>query len=645
MGKIKYLYLTIGPVQGFVAQARRTRDLWVSSFLLSYLAGHGMLKVIKNKNGEIIIPKVHEKDNVEQITDPLLNAINQHQKGNVVESAPYIGSLPNRFKAKVPADFNSNECIIQIKTAWENIAQKVWEKYLAPIAEKGQDVEKIWQRQIQNFWDISWVISEQEDSDNLLDRRKNWRSYVPTMEPGDKCTLMGNLQELSGFIGSKKGDREKQKEFWGELRKKVGYELREDERLCAIALIKRLFPRVAKEAIGWEVPISYPSTSYISAVTWFTKAIEEKPQWCQKFVNEIQENDCLSDLIGFRNPILFNSIKEVTEKSSIPDEFIRLEGNFFYKSILENHRMWPENTEKTRKNLVKLLDEHNKQPSPFYAVLLMDGDRLGALMQSNKQAGEEISKALAAFNQKVPQFVCDNNGVLIYAGGDDVLALVTLEEALPLAIKIREEFKKAFELTSLPLEKATISAAIIFAHHHAPLKSILREAHSQLDNVAKEKTGRDALAVAVWSTSGLTLQWSNPWEKIINANKDTNILEQLIEQFSGNTPEEKQYNSGFFYNIRQRFSILLEDEERLIPEFNYKKLLMAEYLKNRQRMELSKEDVEERIDDLLKLCCRYKRTEVKDKEKVRFEIIPDNTLNIDGALLVKFLATKGVEKW
>ncbi|MDQ3773077.1 MAG: hypothetical protein M3461_01130 [Pseudomonadota bacterium] len=36
----RILHFTLGPVQGFVAQARRTRDLWGGSFLLSWLFRH-----------------------------------------------------------------------------------------------------------------------------------------------------------------------------------------------------------------------------------------------------------------------------------------------------------------------------------------------------------------------------------------------------------------------------------------------------------------------------------------------------------------------------------------------------------------------------------------------------------------------------
>lgn len=50
------LHFTIGPVQSFVAQSRRTRDLLTSSFLLSYLSGVAMVYVLEA--GGKIIPLV-----------------------------------------------------------------------------------------------------------------------------------------------------------------------------------------------------------------------------------------------------------------------------------------------------------------------------------------------------------------------------------------------------------------------------------------------------------------------------------------------------------------------------------------------------------------------------------------------------------
>lgn len=79
--------ISIGPVQGFVAQSRRTRDLWGSSYLLSVLSAHAM-RGAELAGGRIISPIVKN--------DPLYLWISQdkeHREG----TTPEIGSLPNHF--------------------------------------------------------------------------------------------------------------------------------------------------------------------------------------------------------------------------------------------------------------------------------------------------------------------------------------------------------------------------------------------------------------------------------------------------------------------------------------------------------------------------------------------------------------------
>ena len=49
MSNMNILNFSIGPVQGFIARARKTRDFWAGSFLLSYLAGQAMAVILENK--------------------------------------------------------------------------------------------------------------------------------------------------------------------------------------------------------------------------------------------------------------------------------------------------------------------------------------------------------------------------------------------------------------------------------------------------------------------------------------------------------------------------------------------------------------------------------------------------------------------
>jgi len=99
---MKFFHFTLGPVQSFVAQARRTRDLWAGSFLLSWLSGQAM-KAVLDQGGKIIFPRVTDANGTP--VDPMLKAI----IGINGAPTPQIGSIPNRFKAEVPDDFDAGK--------------------------------------------------------------------------------------------------------------------------------------------------------------------------------------------------------------------------------------------------------------------------------------------------------------------------------------------------------------------------------------------------------------------------------------------------------------------------------------------------------------------------------------------------------
>ncbi len=108
----QYFHFTIGPVQGFVAQARRTRDFWSGSFLLSWLSGVAMVAVQK-QGGEIKFP-IPAKGYLDWL------------EGNGSGRPPQQGAIPNRFKAmraEVPEDFDSTMVIVTIQSAWRELAE------------------------------------------------------------------------------------------------------------------------------------------------------------------------------------------------------------------------------------------------------------------------------------------------------------------------------------------------------------------------------------------------------------------------------------------------------------------------------------------------------------------------------------------
>ncbi len=110
----QYFHFTLGPVQSFVAQARRTRDFWAGSFLLSYLSAVA-IKAVEKQGGDLIFPIVEEN---------YLEWLEHIASGN----PPQQGCIPNRFKggtAEVPGDFEPQLIEDSIKQAWKGLADDV----------------------------------------------------------------------------------------------------------------------------------------------------------------------------------------------------------------------------------------------------------------------------------------------------------------------------------------------------------------------------------------------------------------------------------------------------------------------------------------------------------------------------------------
>lgn len=587
----RILHVTLGPVQGFVAQARRTRDLWAGSFLLSWLAGQAM-HAVTQAGGSIVLPDVRN--------DPLFNAIRTPPGG----FGPAVGSLPNRFKAKVPVGFDPNVCREAIIGAWQELAVAVWKQFVAPVAHLGLHTQAIWSRQVAGFWDPAWVIGDDpgDRSDQAwLDRRKNWRTWRPPVEGGDHCTLMGDWQELSGFVRAR--ESKAQDAFWTALRAKLLTPLDLDEqgreRLCAMALIKRLFLEVAAEAIGWTPSwdegdaVRWPSTPRLAASGWLELACKTASTEAEAFVAAAKPTDR----------------DRVEPPLAEGNRLSRVAGQFLHRSGIENARpeeLGPEELRSARRTV--LLKAHDaltqaagRPPSAFYALLLMDGDSVGNLLRDHPEA--TVAAALAKFGGTVDGLVRSAGGHLVYAGGDDVLALMPIEGALAAAIDLRRTYRQAFEGAGIP--GATISAALVFAHFHVPLRRALREAHRQLDEVAKDGNGRDSLAVCVLSQSGVLRQWVSAWEPRRTSVKPPALMNDLARRI------ENQAAGRFFYKVRETWGDLLstatdEDKEGgLFTRRQWHRIFVAEFLAGETADAERSAQVDAFIDDILTLAQRW----------------------------------------
>ncbi len=652
------LHFSLGPVQGFVTQSRRTRDLWASSFLLSHLA-EVALDVVIGHGGQIVLP-----------------AWDDEARSNAQRHD--FGTVPNRFVVDVADGRATAEAAsAALRSRWKEVVDSVWNQYVAGVAQHGDDTQAIWDRQVANFWEISWVIGSPDSSDELLAARKNWRTTPATVEPGDHCTMMGDRQELSGWIRSLA--RTKQDEFWCRLRSRTGkLDLGDDERLCAIALIKRLFPRVANEAIGRPLEQNnWPSTAYVAAIPWLRDVASNAKLRSDVITYGTMVRRLAENALGERQ----TRIKSLQPLKDVTGDFLKLDGNFFQPNALRNSRVTPfqnqlsddedkAQRDKLQEQLKTLCKAAESKPSAFYAVLLMDGDSMGALLgeaRKPKGVGEtRATRALSQFSRHVPDIVSRNDGITIYAGGDDVLAMLPLRDVLPCAIALTDEYQRCFKADcgEVIAGLATLSGSIVYAHYHTPLRDVLATAHHLLDDIAKEATGRDSLAIAVFKSSGINAQWSAPWKHIREDEGGKlrtgggNIIDDLVESLKRtDAGRPGAFSSGFLYSVRDRFAALTDkaltrpgEFGKLSDDLQFERVLEADYLRGLSHRvgvevaEQNKDKAKEAIQRLLKLCQRATRKDVGTKDSPQFKIVRDeNTLGIDGALLVRFLASDGKE--
>jgi len=663
------LAFSIGPVQEFIAAARRTQDLWMGSWLLSYLSWTAMKSLVEEYGPDIIVfPSLRGQP----LCDLWLAQDKQvpTQKPRLEDLT--LASLPNKFVALLPASeakSAAGKAERAVRGEWKRLADLVLSALSNGIMPVDEQTQKMWENQVSTHLEVYWSILPWEGkgdggkqaeavkslfemlcappsgwrfgkayalfarpkeegggqyhpnwgttysllyslTDRAFNARKTLRDFVPMEEKGEKCTVCGRRAALHGRDGSRQGVRK----FWSRaasnLKAKDRYEVRLDgrERLCAICTVKRFIQR---EVLEGEIGLrgGFPSTSEISVAS-FKAAVLEKlkdPESGEKLANAL--SDYLEGLkrLGFPISVVPEAIPKLhqlrQQLSNAPQrvreyagKLLGYDGEALFEDVLTVKRFKEEyglsvsedDIKAVRESLrrLKRVAEEADIPSParYYAALMMDGDHAGQWLSGTHEGlttfGDvlhpevrkrlenvsgwkdllkerrlmtpavhaAISDALANFALKLVRFVVEERhcGRVVYAGGDDVLALLPLDEALPAARELRALFSgevgfvesnlKSSEmdmrkqnwqvkfgdptctgylwLDGAPLPTmgpaASASIGIAIAHHLQPLDTTL-QAMREAERAAKETYDRNALCIHLLKRSGEEVRVGGRW--------------------------------------------------------------------------------------------------------------------------------------
>lgn len=649
---------SIGPVQPFIAQARKTRDLWLGSFFLSVLMEAGM-KGIKQA---LIYP-----------TNPTI-------EGD-------ISDLPNKFVAifatATDAKDGADLCNAQVVNTWNTICQEIWANIL--YGYEGTQTEEIWKRQIDanTLFDIFWVVVEQKNAEEyaqwlkrteqLFDARKRLRDFLPQNEAGEKSTVSGEREALRGDDASRSGV----KAFWVRLSKRTpangeqfsSKDINQEgaERLDAIDTIKRfaLHSQTMREKLHNR---AFPSTSSIATASFVEELIRQKLDlsalegWLRATAGS------LALMPPNALPHLYTKAKEIPGAI----EILRRDGDLYLPETFTPHRLMEDYgfsdeikarsvAERGRRALSALIadtDARNiPRPTPYYAMIQMDGDEMGILLSGVKDDVEHknISEALSQFSRESAPNLVEKQypGRLIYAGGDDVFALAPLARdtgeivtVLNLVDELRKQYHGAVEpkvSSEKRKQKVTARTGIAIAHHFTSL-SYVRRVSKDAETLAKEHYGRNALVVTVIRRSGEQTRVGCHWqyEGLASAGQPIVLVTRFYKMFKDDVLSPK-----CVYILLEEAPTLV-NLERQAQQSEIKRVLLRQMSDGKQKKP-EKTEIERLSEHLVQLAMAMDNDERRKQDTARsVELHSDQRryglVEVFGWLLVAaFLARKDQE--
>ncbi len=505
-----YLFLfTIGPVQSFIKQARKTRDLYAGSQMLSELVAKGITTCEQAaKTQDATVERIFPYFELDKIPESLPNRFIVIIDFLAEPSATQLRALAGNSEGGV--EYAVRECFKEMaKKALENARVNVPPKGFWPQIEQHLDIHWAFQPITEKGYKSAYLELER-----LLGAVKNVRPFgqyqyqdgVPFGERGRKCSLDGENNALFFGQGSNKN--------YVNFNEGVTIETaNENEGLSAVSFVKRYWKEV-----------KFPSTAGIATMNL-------------NFDDEFKP-DCLL--------LHFNGASNVDEQLYFEEN---LTEQYFGKNGLSKYVPSLPNIRDTHKKIFG-----RKKLCSYYALIAFDGDSMGKWL-SGAQLPEgtdleafhqKLSQRLSLFAEKAKAIVdTQNYGKTIYAGGDDYLGFINLQYLFEVVQELREAFHEKVNGDEADM-KLTFSAGIVVAHYKEPLGMVVQKARD-MEKAAKEQGDRNAFGLAVLKASGEVQQTVYKWDGDGNSLDGCSNWAALKGVFEGLRTEV--YSNKFVVNL------------------------------------------------------------------------------------------------
>jgi len=650
---------TICPVQSFIGQARKTQDLYWGSFILSYLCWCGIKEVAKDYGPDcIIFPDIHGQPlcdfwlATEEKIDP-----EDFQIQNI-----YTPTIPNRFLAVLPEKESKElkevgERIEKaVREGWEKIGKEVFEKLEEENPIYAPNIKSEFEKQINTFFEIYWIavpfenelektieklkqILSKEKSETMesiirfvedkgnyppnvghlysayytltekaLGMRKSIRNFEQLAEKGRKCSICGerNVLFYKLSIAEEKKWQEGQNKYLNHLKCSKLYTenlfifdgslspkyLQPGEGLCGVCMVKRIGEVFFEDRFNKKSP-DFPSTAKIALLHWLKELKEDRKAQYKGTFSIYQSKGG------------FHFDEQLYFEENLTSKYLKKHG------YAETEEKAKELALKVKEKLEELKNSTKLKQTPYYALLMLDGDNMGKWLAGkftpeiekiyhskvwenlSSDFKEELknviknrlmtpalhsalSQALKNYALEFVKDIVEENGFgrLVYAGGDDVLAFVNLHALFDVMIKLRVAFsghikcengkiipdftieasgfvEKNGKIFTLLGSRATASCGVVIAHYKTPLLEVLKQAR-EMEKWAKDMPEKDVFAIAVLKHSGEIHKTRWKWQVEEEKEGTLGIAKEVL-----NCLREEIVSPHFVRVLRSEFKPLL----------------------------------------------------------------------------------------
>ena len=183
----------------------------------------------------------------------------------------------------------------------------------------------------------------------------------------------------------------------------------------------------------------------------------------------------------------------------------------------------------------------------YYAIIRSDGDHMGDIIKTLKsdETIRDFSKACLNYCATVAEKVKNYGGVTIYSGGDDLLALIPVENGIKETVfdfiqSLNKIFKESFK--NYPAD-VSLSFGVFVSYHKFPLYEALDKSAELLFGTAKQY--RNCTAIHFQKHSGQS-------EGLVIFNDS---LDRLIELHKGITSGKAEENSQIILSAMHKLTL------------------------------------------------------------------------------------------